>query len=174
MGDVSEPINFLSDAWTQVRNKKRQDKKKQGKEISKSLGNWKTFQNAKGIARFEANPKEHITYHSLTSNHSFQPKVSAKKSTFEDIHAKKFENYVLNLSAEEIENKMKELITNNIELLQEKSAISHNLKCVRKSLERSVTLVAVQKKLYNILKTFEILRLPTCWHKVMAESEENT
>ncbi len=38
-GDASEPIDFLSDEWTQVRNKKHQDKKKQEKEISKSLGN---------------------------------------------------------------------------------------------------------------------------------------
>jgi hypothetical protein len=29
----------------------------------------------------------------------------------------------------------------------------------------------MQKKLYNVHVTFEILRLPTCWCKVMAESE---
>jgi hypothetical protein len=32
-GDASEPIDFLSDEWTQVRNKKRKDKKKQENEI---------------------------------------------------------------------------------------------------------------------------------------------
>ncbi len=33
--------------------------------------------------------------------------------------------------------------------------------------------MAAQKRLYDILTTFEILRLPTCWRKVMTESEEH-
>jgi hypothetical protein len=72
-GETLEYINFLSDEWTQVRNKKHQDKKKQGKEISKMLGNWTTFQNAKDIVRLEVTPKEH------KSSHSLQQKASVKK-----------------------------------------------------------------------------------------------
>jgi hypothetical protein len=67
--------------------------------------------------------------------------------------------------AEEIENKMMVLITNNVELLQENSTILHNMKNIKKSLLQSVELIAVQKKPYGILTTFETLRLPKCWHK---------
>jgi hypothetical protein len=56
------------------------------------------------------------------------------KSTLEDARAKKFENFGLNHSAEEIRNKMKELIVYDVELLQEKSAMAHNIKCIKKSL----------------------------------------
>jgi hypothetical protein len=170
-GDASEPIDFLSDEWTQVRNKKRQGKKKQRKEISNPLGNWKTFQNVQGIAKLEVAPKEHIAYHSQNNSRSSRSKASDKKSTSDDLRVKKFQNYVMNLSTEEISNKMRDLITNDVELLQERSVINHNLKCIKKSFERSIELIAVQKKLYDILVTFEILRLPTCWRKVMVESE---
>jgi len=57
-GDASEPIDFLSNEWTQVRNKQRKGEEK--KKISKSSCNWKF---AKSNATLEVAPKKHITHH---------------------------------------------------------------------------------------------------------------
>jgi hypothetical protein len=57
-GDASEPIDFLSNEWTQVRNKQRKGEKK--KRISKSSYNWKF---AKSTATLEVAPKEQVAYH---------------------------------------------------------------------------------------------------------------
>ena len=57
-GDASEPIDFLSNEWTQVRNKQR--KGDMNKRISKSSSNWKF---AKSNATLEVAPKKQVAYH---------------------------------------------------------------------------------------------------------------
>jgi hypothetical protein len=83
-----------------------------------------------------------------------------KKLFLDDTHTKKFENYVLSLSTDEIANMLEELLINDVELFQKKSNTKQNLKDIKKSFEHSIQHIEAQKKLYHILFTCETLRLP--------------
>jgi hypothetical protein len=58
-GDASEPIDFLSNKWTKVRNKKRKGEK-ENKILILSC-NWKIAKS--NASRLEVAPKEQFAYH---------------------------------------------------------------------------------------------------------------
>jgi hypothetical protein len=165
-GDASEPIDFLSNEWTQVRNKQRKGDKK--KNISKSSCNWKF---AKRNATLEVAPKEQVAY--LTENNQKIKKNTKNlskmpvQSTSRKLEQKKFENYISNLTEQDIDIKLKELLKNEIELQQEQDNMNSSLKSAKTSLERSVEMIQIQQKLYQILLEFEMNRSSTYWNFVM-------
>jgi hypothetical protein len=73
-GDASEPIDFFSNMWTQVRNKKRKGEK--DKKISKSSCIWKF---AKGNARLAVAPKEQVAYHMENKKEFKRNKIASSK-----------------------------------------------------------------------------------------------
>ena len=100
-GDASEPIDFLSNEWTQVRNKQRKGDK--NKRISKSSCNWKF---AKSNATLEVAPEEHVAYltenkQKIKKNKKNLSKMSVQSNS-QKLEQKKFEYYISNLTEQDI------------------------------------------------------------------------
>jgi hypothetical protein len=165
-GDASEPIDFLSNKWTQVRNKQRKGDK--NKRISKSSSNWKF---AKCNTTLEVAPKEQVDYltenkQKIKKNKKNLPKMSVQSNP-QKLAQKKFENHISNLTEQDIGLKLKELLKNEIKLQREQDSMNSSLKSAKTSLECSVEMIQVQQKLYQILLEFEMNRSSTYWNYVM-------
>lgn len=116
-GDASEPHDFHSDEWTQVRHKTCMNK---GKEISKSRSNWKTIQNARGRANLEVDPKEEYKFVYLNNgNDSKMFKEMLETNLIKKMHTKKFLNHVSKLSIGKIKKHLREIMKNDSILEQE-------------------------------------------------------
>jgi hypothetical protein len=165
-GDASEPIDFLSSEWTQVRNKKRKGEKK--KRISKLSCNWKF---AKRNATLEVAPEEQVAYHTKNNQKTLNNgKLASKKlkiTLTNKLKQKKFQNHVSNLTEQDLEQKLKDLLKNDIKLQEEKEGVISNLKSAKESLGRSAEIIKAQKKLYELLMEFEMNRRSTYWNSVI-------
>jgi hypothetical protein len=83
------------------------------------------------------------------------------------LEQKKFENYISNLTEQDFDIKLKELLKNLIKLQREQDNMNSSLKSAKTSLERSIELNNAQQKLYQILLKFEMNRYSTYWNFVM-------
>jgi hypothetical protein len=135
-GDASKPVDFLSNEWTQVRNK--QHKGEQKEKILKSSCHWK-FANSN--ATLEVTPKEQFAYHmknkqELRRNKKPSSTMSAQSNS-NNVDQKIFESYVSNLTEQDIALKQKELLKNEIKLQEEQENMISSLKYAKSSLEHS-------------------------------------
>jgi hypothetical protein len=164
-GDASEPIDFLSNEWTQVRNKKR--KGKEEKRISKLECNWKI---AKNKANLEVAPKDDNAYLRKNQQESKQQKMKKSvQSKPNNLKPSELKNRVSNLTEQDIDLKLEELLKNEVELHQENEKVGSGLKSVKVSLERSMDLIKAQKKLYRLLLEFEMNRSSVHWNNTLGD-----
>jgi hypothetical protein len=163
-GDASEPIDFLSNEWTKVRNKKR--KGKEEKRISKSECNWKI---AKSKAKLEVAPKDDNAYLRKNEQESKQKMKKSVQSKPNNLKPSKLKNHISNLTEQDIDLKLKELLKNEIKLHQENEKVESGLKSVKVSLKRSMDLIKAQKKLYLLLLEFEMNRSSIHWNNTLGD-----
>jgi hypothetical protein len=82
---------------------------------------------------------------------------------------KKFENYNSNLTEQDIDLKLKELLKNEVKLQKEQDNMNSSLKSAKASLECSIEVIKAQQKLYKILLEFEMNRSSTYWNYIMGD-----